>query len=94
MVETIPNGFVMSYGGVARAIGMPNHARHVGYALSALEPETLTPWWRVIRADGSIALKGDPIRGPKQAQLLKGESIAFKGQRVDIKAHRWEPSLF
>lgn len=94
VVRTIPAGHVMSYGDVAKAIGLPRHARHVGYALSSLERHTTVPWWRVIRSDGSIAMQGDLVRGPKQIALLKAESIAFKGQRVDMCHHRWLPPLF
>ena len=94
MVQTIPAGNVMSYGDVAKAIGMPRHARHVGYALSSLEPQTTVPWWRVIRTDGSIAMQGDMVRGPKQVALLKSESVSFKGQKVDMRRHRWWPALF
>lgn len=94
MVRQIPKGFVMNYGAVARAIGSPNHARQVGYALSALEHQTAVPWWRVIRSDGSIALKGDLLRGPRQKILLKEEDVPFRGDRVDIQQCLWEPLIF
>ncbi|MEC8381646.1 MAG: methylated-DNA--[protein]-cysteine S-methyltransferase [Myxococcota bacterium] len=94
VVRTIPTGQVMSYGDVAKAIGMPRHARQVGYALSSLEPHTTVPWWRVIRTDGSIAMQGDMVRGPKQVALLKAEAVVFKGQKVDMQRHRWWPALF
>ena len=87
-VEDIPYGKVMGYKDVACKIGYPNHARHVGFVLSATFEEDL-PWWRVIRSDGSIALKGDPIRGPIQIQKLKGENISFRNGKVEISQFRY-----
>ena len=87
-VDHIPFGKVMGYGDVARQIGYPGRARQVGFVLSQLF-ETETPWWRVIRSDGSIALRGDLVRGPQQIRLLKAEGIPFRGQRVDMSKARF-----
>ena len=40
LVSQIPSGYVLGYGHVATFIGRPNHARHVGFALSALPANT------------------------------------------------------
>ncbi|MGH7752384.1 MAG: MGMT family protein, partial [Gemmatimonadales bacterium] len=45
LVSTVPAGRVVTYGQVARALGMARGARAVGYALRALpDPENI-PWW-------------------------------------------------
>ena len=78
----------MGYGDVAAKVGYPGRARHVGFVLSRLIDSDV-PWWRVIRSDGSIALQGDPIRGPIQITKLKAEAVAFRGKKVDMTLCRW-----
>jgi alkylated DNA nucleotide flippase Atl1 len=36
------------------------------------------PWWRVVRADGTLA------KGRRQKGLLRAEGVRFKGDRVDM----------
>jgi alkylated DNA nucleotide flippase Atl1 len=43
------------------------------------------PWWRVVRADGSLA------KGSRQRQLLAAEGVPFRGDRVDMDAARFGP---
>lgn len=40
------------------------------------------PWWRVVRADGSLA------KGERQRALLEAEDVPFCGARVDMDAAR------
>jgi methylated-DNA-protein-cysteine methyltransferase related protein len=40
------------------------------------------PWWRVVRADGSLAV------GEEQRQRLWSEGVPFKGNRVDLDLAR------
>lgn len=90
-VRCIPVGRVLGYGMVGAILGRPRVARQVGYALAALEPGTEVPWWRVIRSDGSVALQGDPVRGPTQIRLLGAEGVEVVGNRVDMGRFRWRP---
>ena len=93
LVRLIPTGKVLGYGHVATLLGYPRRARHVGFALGALLPATDVPWWRVIRSDGSIAMQGDPLRGPVQQHKLRAEGVSFRGQKVNMKRCRWEPDV-
>lgn len=93
VVDRIPVGRVLGYGHVAAVLGSPRAARQVGYALAALEPGTTVPWWRVIRSDGSVALQGDPARGPIQEALLRREGIAVVDHHIEMRRHRWEPTV-
>jgi len=43
------------------------------------------PWWRVVRADGSLA------KGDRQRALLVAEGVPFHGARVDMRA-AWVPT--
>ena len=90
----IPRGQVLGYAQLGALIGKPRHGRQVGNALKKLPLETEIPWWRVIRSDGSIALQGDPLRGPLQKQLLHNERISFRNAyTINIQKHRWQPVI-
>ena len=75
-VRSIPEGFVATYGDVS-----PGSPRHAGAVLfEAADPDL--PWWRVVRADGSLA------KGARQRRLLVAEGVPFRGDRVDMGAAR------
>jgi methylated-DNA-protein-cysteine methyltransferase-like protein len=75
-VRAIPAGFVRTYGDVS-----PGAPRFAGSALfQADEPDL--PWWRVVRADGSLA------KGARQRRLLVSEGVPFRGERVEMSAAR------
>ena len=75
-VREIPTGFVQTYGDVS-----PGAPRFAGAVLFECDDPDL-PWWRVVRADGSLA-KGDRQRG-----LLIAEGVPFRGERVDMTVAR------
>lgn len=75
-VRAIPEGFVRTYGDVS-----PGAPRFAGTVLFHVDDPDL-PWWRVVRADGSLA-KGDRQRG-----LLRAEGVPFRGERVDMTQAR------
>jgi len=66
IVRSIPRGRVLSYGEVALRAGRPGGARAVVRALHQLDD---VPWWRVLRADGTLA----PQVAREQGQLLAAE---------------------
>jgi methylated-DNA-protein-cysteine methyltransferase-like protein len=82
-VDSIPPGKVMTYGDVAEFVGARS-ARIVGRVL-ALDAGSV-PWHRVLRANGSLA---EHIY-TEQRQRLLSEGVRFKGDRVDLAAHRWD----
>lgn len=73
-IKAIPAGSFASYGAVAAAAGLPNGARMVARVLHSSSRSQDLPWWRVVRADGSIAL---PRGGgyEEQAALLAQEGV-------------------
>lgn len=88
VVRDIPRGRVASYGDVARAAGFPNHARQVGYALSALPAGSDVPWQRVINAKGEVSPRPNAAR---QRELLEAEGVEFSASgRVDWRRFGWE----
>ena len=75
-VRAIPEGFVGTYGDVS-----PGAPRFAGAVLfGAVEPDL--PWWRVVRADGSLA------KGARQRRRLVAEGVPFRGARVDMRTAR------
>lgn len=91
LVEKIPAGRAMSYGQIADIVGRGG-PRGVGRVM-AIEGAAV-PWWRVVRADGSLppshqrdALahyreEGTPMRG----NLADAASL-----RIDLASARWMP---
>lgn len=75
VVKTIPNGEVMTYGQVARAIGTRD-ARRVGQALHANRDPTV-PCHRVIFADGSLAPNYAFGGAEEQKKKLLAEGVEF-----------------
>ena len=78
-VRGTPEGFVRTYGDVS-----PGAPRYAGSVLFAVDEPDL-PWWRVVRADGSLA------KGDRQRELLVAEGVPFKGERVDMSLARVVP---
>lgn len=90
VVQQVPAGRVTTYGDVATVLGSPRVARHVGFALAALDDPSV-PWHRVINAQGRVSLKGDVARGAAQQALLVAEGVVFdEAGRCDLKRLRFE----
>jgi methylated-DNA-protein-cysteine methyltransferase related protein len=75
-IRAIPPGFVRTYGDVS-----PGAPRFAGSVLRERDEPGL-PWWRVVRADGSLA------QGDRQRRRLHAEGVPFRGNRVDMEVAR------
>jgi alkylated DNA nucleotide flippase Atl1 len=82
VVRAIPEGYVMTYGDIARRLGLKT-PRQVGAVLA--RGSGSTPWHRVIHADGSL------VKGliSEQSRLLRSEGVDVIGGRVKVKQYRW-----
>jgi methylated-DNA-protein-cysteine methyltransferase-like protein len=78
-VHAIPRGEVRSYAQVALYAGRPGAARGVGKELTSLQDPHSVPWWRVIRADGTLA----PAVAQEQARRLRAEGVEVQ-QRSEV----------
>ena len=90
LVQRIPRGKVLTYGGLAKALGLPGGARTAERAMAATPSGKGIPWHRVIGDRGEIL-----IRGPHallQRKLLESEGVTLVEFRVDLKKHLWKPS--
>lgn len=91
IVESIPEGRVMTYGDIASGTGHPLAARQVG-GLAHFGPTDL-PWHRVVNRRGECA---SGYYGGKEGhtQALEAEGIDMNEYRiVDFKERRWHPEL-
>ncbi len=86
VIRLIPSGRVTSYGAIAKAVGYPNHARHVGNALRNYEEEF--PAHRVCNSSGQITVSclEDFTR------RLSAEGVKVEGNKIkDFRIIFWDP---
>ena len=87
--EQVPRGRVTTYGAIAEAVGQVlgrGGPRQVG-AVMARDGGGV-PWWRVVRADGSLPPSHD--HRARQAYLEEGTPLRPSGA-VDLPAAFWLP---
>ena len=90
IVKGIPEGKVMTYGQVARAMGTRD-ARRVGQALHANKSKDV-PCHRVVFSDGRLAT-GYAFGGQgEQKKRLLAEKVIFEGEGVDLSTCAWRVS--
>jgi alkylated DNA nucleotide flippase Atl1 len=84
LVETVPPGRVTTYGAVADAVGSRG-PRSVGRVMSTHGGSV--PWWRVVRADGSLP----PSHEEARAHYLAEGTPFRRSGRVDMQRAAWWP---
>lgn len=85
LVESVPTGRVTTYGAIADAAGSGG-PRQVGRVL-ALHGGGV-PWWRVIRADGSLP----PSHRPEAVERYRQEGTPLQPSgRVRLRTAFWSP---
>lgn len=86
LVESIPEGRVMSYGAVADALAERsgrNSARQVGTIMSRHGGGV--PWHRVVTNDGRLP----PGHEQEARQRLLSDGVPFQGEHVDMARAGW-----
>lgn len=76
----LPEGSVVTYGGVASAAGHPKQARLVGHVLAQYSDRLGLPWWRVVNAQGRLV----PGSEREQNRLLRLEGVTVVNGRAPI----------
>lgn len=85
IVKVIPIGKVITYGGIAALMGMPQCSRMVGRALKEVPAELSVPCHRVVNASGRLVPGWE-----EQKLLLSEEGVSFKQNGcVDLKRCLW-----
>jgi methylated-DNA-protein-cysteine methyltransferase-like protein len=88
LVESIPEGRVMSYGAVADALADTsgrNSARQVGTIMARHGGGV--PWHRVVTSAGRMP----PGHEQEARQRLLSEGVPLKGEHVDMTRASWTP---
>jgi methylated-DNA-protein-cysteine methyltransferase-like protein len=88
LVRKIPRGRVVTYGQIARTLGMPRGARTVGWAMRVCDDDV--PWHRVVNARGRISVR--PTNGyHEQRARLKEERVKFDREgKIDLNKYAWK----
>ena len=89
--ESVPRGRVTTYGAIADVVGQRlgrGGPRLVGNVMA--RQGGAVPWWRVVRADGSLPPSHDDEA--RQAYLEEGTPLRPSGA-VDLGRAFWQPRL-
>ena len=91
IIQSIPEGKVMTYGQIARLAGSPRAARQVVRILHSMSKKYRLPWHRVINAKGQIALQDDEAFTEQRWSLeAEGVEIGLHGT-IDLEKYQWQP---
>ncbi|MEO8459245.1 MAG: MGMT family protein [Dokdonella sp.] len=90
VLALIPLGCVVSYGEVAARAGLPRRARMVGKVLRDAPDGSNLPWFRVVRADGRIALPPRSAGFREQTRRLRAEGVPVVRGRIDLTRYGWD----
>lgn len=83
ITRLVPKGRVTSYGAIAKAVGFPNHSRHVGKAMGGCPKDV--PAHRVISSSGILSV-------PEFQPRLQAEGIEVENLRIkNFKKLFWNP---
>ncbi len=85
IADSIPPGFVMSYGQIAEVMGRPKNARLIGKIMSLQDKEGNHPCHRVVNSAGRT------VPGwTEQREVLEAEGVEFRENgNVDMKRFRY-----
>lgn len=94
LTQTVPKGFVTTYGDLAEAAGVPGAARAVGGAMASNPYPLLIPCHRVVRSD--LSLGGYGLGVEAKRRLLEREGVEISkgagGWRVSTR-YRFKPNI-
>lgn len=83
ITRLIPEGRVTTYGSIAKALGFPNHSRHVGKVMG--DCPTDVPAHRVVGACGKLSVSAFKIK-------LQKEGIELNDFKIkNFKKIFWNP---
>jgi len=88
LARQIPPGRVTTYGAIARALGLHQGARQVGWAMAVCDESV--PAHRVVNASGGVSGQRGGVE--LRRVLLEEEGVEFDAAgRVPLERYFWEP---
>jgi methylated-DNA-protein-cysteine methyltransferase-like protein len=92
VVRKIPNGKVTTYGAIAKAIGSPQSARVVGYAMNNAHAHEDVPAHRVVNRKGLLTGKHHFSSSDAMQRLLEAEGVEVTDDKIqNFEQHLWKP---
>ena len=82
VVRHVPRGRVTTYGAIAKALGSPQSARMVGWAMNAVPALSDVPAHRVVNRQGLLTGKVHFNSPDEMQRLLEMEGIKVKNDKV------------
>lgn len=93
IIQSIPEGKVMTYGQIAQTAGSPKAARQVVRILHTMSRKHRLPWFRVVNAKGQIAIRNEEGYLEQKLNLRsEGVDVDEKG-KIDLEKYQWNPSM-
>ena len=95
LVRACPSGRVTTYGGLAKAVGLPasGGARLIGWVMNEAPRWANVPTQRVINSKGELTGSWAFGQKGKMRSLLEAEGVVFNETgRVDMKRFGWDPA--
>ncbi|MBH0230424.1 MGMT family protein [Halobacillus yeomjeoni] len=88
VIQSIPEGKVMTYGQIAREAGSPRAARQVVRILHTMSQKYNLPWHRVVNAQGEIAIKDEAIADIQRMELLN-ENVFVYDYKINLQDYQF-----
>jgi len=90
LVAAIPEGWVATYGQIARVAGYPRRPRQVGMVLKGLPEHTDLPWHRVVNAQGLVPSRGRFWSAMEQIARLRKEDVDVSDEgSLNLDRFQW-----
>lgn len=87
LIQSIPFGYVATYGQIAKLAGNSRGARQVSWILHSMSAKHQLPWHRVINAKGEVSAAH---KLEEQRNMLEMEGIEFvTDSKVNLKDYQW-----
>lgn len=91
LVRKVPYGSVTTYLEIAKALGNPGLARHVGNVLNGNQDPERIPCFKVVRSDGLVG--GYVLGAAEKISRLEKSGVRIKNRRVvnlELFLHRFQ----
>lgn len=93
IIKSIPEGYVMTYGQIAKLAGSARGARQVVRILHTMSGLYELPWHRVVNIKGEMAIKDDESRFMQKAYLSDEGVITGENGLIDLGKYQYRPEI-